>query len=58
MTILHGGAKTSDGKTVKEVKSYGTDSSGNAFTSADPGIKVVDAHGKVEWLRKKDVKSS
>jgi hypothetical protein len=57
MPILHGGARTEDGKTVKEVKAYGVGTDGKQNTSANPQIKVTDAHGKVEWKRSKDVKS-
>jgi hypothetical protein len=58
MPILHGGAKTNDGKTVKEVKTYGVGTDGKANTEANPQIKVADVHGKVEWKRSKDVKSA
>ena len=58
MTILHGGAHTDDGKTVKEARTYGVGKDGKPNTAANPEIKVVDSHGKVEWKRSKDIKSA
>ena len=58
MSILHGGDHAKGGKTVKEAKTYGVGRDGKPNTAANPEIKVVDTHGKVEWLRSKDVKSA
>lgn len=58
MSILHGGDKTDNGKTVKEARTYGVGRDGKPNSAANPEMKVVDNHGKVEWLRSKDVKSA
>jgi len=53
---LHGGQKTKDGLTIKQTLTHlapgqkGPDD--KPVTAANPAYKAVDAHGKVEIVRK------
>ena len=58
MAIIHGGTSTTvnGGKKVTTVTNYGKGHDGKPNTSANPEERIVDAHGKVEYKRSKDIK--